>query len=215
MQSDKPRAQQAERVKVAILDAAIPLFAKGFESVSVQQIAAAAGYKHSLVMYHFGTKEVLWEQAARRLMQRFDQSHLRYFAQLAPAESDRETVHNQLVAFIQALRDLPAYGQILLSEGSQATERLRWLHENYFPSILGQTHFTDSRVGNALKKTTLLRSAIAGAMLYTVVAAPQIARSAEMEGVETPTDIYPLCDGAAARLAHMLTDLLFSHLDSP
>lgn len=215
MQIEKPRAQQAERVKTAILDAAIPLFAKGFESVSVKQIAAAAGYKHSLVMYHFGTKETLWEQAARLLMQRFDQSHLRYFARLAPAESDRETVNNQFLAFIQALRDLPAYGQILLSEGSQTTERLRWLHDNYFPSILGQTQFADSRVDNALKKTTLLRSAIAGAMLYTVVAAPQIARSAEMEGAETPMDIYPLSDAAATHLAQMLTDLLFSHLDSP
>lgn len=80
---------------------------------------------------------------------------------------------------------------------------------------MGKLIFSDSRVSNALKKTTLLRSAIAGAMLYTVVAAPQIARSAEMEGVETPKDIYPLSDGAAARLAQMLTDLLFSHLDSP
>lgn len=215
MQSEKPRAQQAERVKTAILDAAIPLFAKGFDGVSVKQIAAAAGHKHSLVMYHFGTKEALWEQAARLLMQRFDQSHRSYLAKLAPSDSDRDTVHNQLFAFIQTLRDLPAYGQILLSEGSQTTERLRWLHENYFPSILGQTQFADSRVGNALKKTTLLRSAIAGAMLYTVVAAPQIARSAEMEGVKTSTDIYPLSDGAAARLAQMLTELLFSHLDSP
>ncbi len=215
MQSEKPRAQQAERVKTAILDAAIPLFAKGFESVSVKQIAAAAGYKHSLVMYHFGTKETLWEQAAKRLMQRFDQSHLCYFAKLAAADSDRETVNNQFLAFIQALRDLPAYGQILLSEGSQTTERLRWLHDNYFPSILGQTQFADNRVGNALKKTTLLRSAIAGAMLYTVVAAPQIARSAEMEGADTSMDIYPLSDAAATHLAQMLTDLLFSHLDSP
>lgn len=61
---------------------------------------------------------------------------------------------------------------------------------------MGKLIFSDSRVGNALKKTTLLRSA-------------------EMEGVETSTDIYPLSNGAAARLAQMLTDLLFSHLDSP
>src|SRR6218665_3048175 len=73
------RSLQAEQVKNAILEAAIPLFARGFDSVAIKDIAAASGYKHSLVMYHFSTKEQLWELAAARLMQRFDELHRRYF----------------------------------------------------------------------------------------------------------------------------------------
>ncbi len=207
-----PRAQQADRVKTAIIEAAIPLFARGYDSVSIQQIAAAADVKHSLVMYHFGSKDQLWEAAATRLMKNFDQRQRDYAAKLPKASNDEEMIYQQMTAFIQALRDIPEYGQILLSEGSQKTERLQWLHLNFFPSVVNEKRFNDSRISEVLLHTTLLRNAVAGAMLYTVVAGPQLARSAELEGGEKPDDLYPMSDNMAGRLARMLTDFLLSQL---
>lgn len=213
MQRENMRTQQAERMKATILDAAIPLFARGFESVSVQQIASAAGVKHSLVMYHFGTKEQLWEQAASRLMQQFDQLHLEYLGRMPPPQTERAMVYNPLLAFVQALRDLPQYGQMLLSEASQETDRLQWLHQNFFPSVVRQTPLQEKRILEVMLHTTLVRSVVAGAMLFSVVAAPQLAKSATLEGGEAPEDIYPMSDRMAERLAQMLTDFLFSQID--
>lgn len=206
------RALQAEQVKSVILEAAIPLFARGFDSVVIKDIAAASGYKHSLVMYHFSTKEQLWELAAARLMQRFDELHRRHFERSTKPKNDRDKVQRLLLAFILALRDLPAYGQILLSEGARPSPRLLWLHQHYFPGAFRDIAFDDARLHAALQKITLVRTAVAGSILYTVVAAPQIALSAEMEGGESPAEIYPLSDKLAKRLAGMMTEFVFAQL---
>lgn len=212
------RAQQAEKMKTAIIEAAIPLFARGYDSVSIQQIAAAAEVKHSLVMYHFGSKDQLWQAAALSLMQRFDACLNAHAADLLAAyasnnnSSDADAICRQMTAFILALRDLPEYGQMLFSEGSQQTERLTWLHEHFFPSILQQTAYSDERIPELIMHTTLLRNAVAGALLFNVVAGPQLARSAELEGRSAAADIYPMSDAMATKLARMMTGFLLSEL---
>lgn len=208
------RALQAEKMKATIVDAAIPLFARGFDSVSIQQIAAAAGVKHSLVMYHFGSKDQLWQAAALTLMQRFDAGLNAHAAALPQGSDDADEVCRHMTAFILALRDLPEYGQMLFSEGSQQSERLTWLHEHFFPSILKQTAFSDQRIPELMMHTTLLRNAVAGALLFNVVAGPQLARSAELEGRDASADLYPMSDAMATRLARMMTDFLLSQLAS-
>ncbi len=209
MKPETQRSQQAERVKAEILEAAIPLFARGYDSVAVQDIAAAAGHKHSLVMYHFGTKDRLWELAAERLMQRFDQLHREYCDRAPKPRGDRQTLRRLLLAFVLALRDLPAYGQILLCEGAQSSGRLVWLHRHYFPSAFVEAEFKDARLADVLKKVSLQRGALVGALLYTVVAAPQIALSAKLDGLESQDQIYPISDVLAERLVEMMTSFLF------
>lgn len=52
------RTRDAERTKVAILDAARQLFAqREISSVSIRDIAAAAGVSHGLVQQYFGNRE--------------------------------------------------------------------------------------------------------------------------------------------------------------
>ncbi|WP_162932548.1 TetR/AcrR family transcriptional regulator [Solimonas sp. K1W22B-7] len=213
MHKDTPRSRQAEQVKATILEAAIPLFARGYDSVAVQDIAAAAGHKHSLVMYHFGSKERLWEQTAERLMQRFDAAHRGHLGRLRKDASDRQKLRQLLLAFVLALRELPAYGQILLSEGVQASGRLLWLHRHFFPSAFLEMQFEDARLRELLMKVTLPRSAMVGALLYTVVAAPQIAISAQQDGSGIADGIHPLGDAMAERLVGMMCDFVLSQLD--
>lgn len=212
MKRETLRSQQAERVKAEILEAAIPLFARGFDSVAVQDIATAAGYKHSLVLYHFGTKERLWEQVAAHLMQRFDRLHREHFNAGRRPLSDQQKLRQLLRAFVFALRDLPAYGQILLSEGVQASGRLLWLHRHFFPSAFTELQFEDARLNAALKRVSLPRSALVGALLYTVVAAPQIALSAEQDGLPSSGGIHPISDVQAERLVEMMTSFLLSQM---
>lgn len=209
-----PRSRQAEEVKAAILDAAIPLFARGYDSVAIQEIAAASGYKQPLLMYHFGSKERLWEQAAERLMQRFEQLHRERLGPVRKSASDRQKLRQLLLAFVLALRELPAYGQILLCEGMQASGRLLWLHRHYFPSAFLETEFQDARLRETLMKVSLPRSALVGALLYTIVAAPQIALSAKQEGDRSADEIWPISDALAERLVEMMTAFIFSQLEA-
>jgi|GEM_PF-646568 len=52
------RPRDAERTKTAILDAARRLFAeRGIKTVSIRDIAAAAGVSHGLIQQYFGTRE--------------------------------------------------------------------------------------------------------------------------------------------------------------
>jgi len=212
MQKQTQRSRQAEEVKTAILDAAIPLFAHGYDSTSLQQIAAAAGVKQPLLLYHFGSKEKLWEQTAARLMQRFEAVYRSHLAPLRKDAGDRLKLRRLLLAFVLALRELPAYGQFLLCEGVQVSGRLSWLHRHYFPAAFLETQFGDARLHAALMQVSLARSALAGALLYTVVAGPQIAQSARLEGSGSPDDLYPISDAMAARLVEMMCDFVFSQL---
>ncbi|GEM_PF-3207146 len=214
MQRETQRSQQADKVKSEIIAAAIPLFARGFDSVAVQDIAAAAGYKHSLVMYHFGTKDRLWERAAESLMTHFDQLHRDYFNKGPKPAGDRQKLKRLLLAFVLALRDLPAYGQVLLSEGTHSSDRLLWLHQHYFPSVFVEIQFDDARLQNSLKKVTLQRNALVGALIYTVIAAPQIALSAKQDGLASPDELYPISDALAGRLVEMMTSFALSNLDA-
>src|SRR5262249_19097860 len=67
-----PRPRGREAVMAAVLDAAMTLFAaRGPASVSVRDIAAAAGVNHALVHRHFGSKQevlrAVLERAAHEL----------------------------------------------------------------------------------------------------------------------------------------------------
>jgi hypothetical protein len=145
-------------------------------------------------------------------MQRFDGLHRQHFERSAKPKGDRDKVRRLLLAFILALRDLPSYGQILLSEGARPSPRLLWLHQHYFPGAFRDIQLEDAKLHALLMKITLVRTAVAGSILYTVVAAPQIALSAEVDGGESPADIYPLSDKLAKRLADMMTSFVFAQL---
>lgn len=58
------RKNDPQKTRQDVLDAAIRLFsAKGFAATSIADIAKEAAVGKSLVLYHFSTKEELWQQA--------------------------------------------------------------------------------------------------------------------------------------------------------
>lgn len=67
----KARADGEERTREALLDAADSAFFSGrWEQTSLTEMAAAAGVTKQTLFRHFGAKQGLLEQAARRGMQR-------------------------------------------------------------------------------------------------------------------------------------------------
>ena len=57
---------RAEETREAILQKAREAFAEhGFAGASIRDIAVEAGTTHSMIRYHFGTKDQLWREAVR------------------------------------------------------------------------------------------------------------------------------------------------------
>jgi AcrR family transcriptional regulator len=212
---EKVRDARARQVKDAILEAAIEVFAeKGFDGAAISEIAAVSGAKQTLIVYHFGSKDALWESAAARLMAQFDEVQTAHFQHLPNPRDDRERLLVVLTSFIQALRQLPAYGKLLLREGSRSSQRMLWLDHHYIPKVYRAMAFEDPALMRVFGTVNLLRYAVAGAVLFIVVAGPQIAVSAAEQGGDAPTELYPLSDALLERLAAMLCDFVFQQLHS-
>ncbi len=100
----QPRQRDADRSRVAILDAAETLFAAhGFEAVTMAQIGAAAGVSRGTPGYFFGSKEALYTLVVRRAA-----STLRMLAQTlrvrdAAGARDRDAVLGDTVDALLAL----------------------------------------------------------------------------------------------------------------
>ena len=66
---------RAEKSRARILHEARIVFARqGFDAANVRDIAAAAETRHSMIRYHFGSKEQLWREAVRDMFEVLDKA---------------------------------------------------------------------------------------------------------------------------------------------
>jgi len=66
------RQRRSRETQDKIVTAALAVFAdRGFEGASTHEIAEVAGINQPLILYHFGSKERLWQAAAERILDRF------------------------------------------------------------------------------------------------------------------------------------------------
>ncbi|WP_186294740.1 TetR/AcrR family transcriptional regulator [Vibrio algivorus] len=77
-------AQEAEQTKKAILKIAAQLFCRfGYKKVSLRQISEQANVSHSLLRYHFGSKEKIWQHISDHIYQYF-QEYFQYIIDSLP-----------------------------------------------------------------------------------------------------------------------------------
>ena len=70
MPSDIPRTRDPQAVRTAVLDAALSLFAQnGFADTSLRDISRESGVSHPLLLHHFGSKEALYSEVKRRVVE--------------------------------------------------------------------------------------------------------------------------------------------------
>jgi TetR/AcrR family transcriptional regulator len=120
-------ADVARRTRGAVLDAALALFAaRGFEGVSLRDIADAAGTTHGLVRHHFGAKQDVWRAVVA-------EADARYLAALPadlvdPAEGPRRdpsaALGHLVTGLVLATWQHPEVARLLVHEGAQGGERL-------------------------------------------------------------------------------------------
>ena len=120
-----------------ILSAALSLFAmRGFEGVSTTQIAKVAGITQPLIHYHFKNKEALWKASVTRLFGQLDREFTQVVASL-PQQDKKRFVIEAIRNYVAFCAKHPEFGQFIMREGAQQSERLVWMaNELIKPELL-------------------------------------------------------------------------------
>jgi len=133
-------ANELEGTKLALINAAGKLFAdKGFEGTSVRAIAEEAGANIAAVNYHFGSKENLYTEALRYVVdKRSDGTCLRqgeiqgcFDTPSAAAQSIYSTVMERFTSYFSKARP-PWHSQLLMQSILKPSEALRTIVEQAF-----------------------------------------------------------------------------------
>ncbi|MCG3269528.1 TetR/AcrR family transcriptional regulator [Yoonia sp. I 8.24] len=124
----RPQATQTTDLKLALLHAAIDLFAeRGFDGVSLSHIAEKAGADKGLSRYYFGSKEALWNAAMAHLANCF----ARDLGKSLDVENASETdaLKSLIRAFIAASALWPQVSRVIVHDGAKHSERSEFLQD--------------------------------------------------------------------------------------
>jgi AcrR family transcriptional regulator len=129
--------KRGDDVRERVLQAALECFGRfGFEGTSTRAVAEQAKVTHTLVLYHFQSKDQLWiatmENALRPYIAAMKES--RETSKDAPAREGLKTFIEQ---FILLSARYPQIHRILTTASNQETERLQWIIDHFL-----RDHFT-------------------------------------------------------------------------
>lgn len=123
--------KRGNEVREKILQAAIECFgAFGFEGTSTRAVAERAGISHTLILYHFGSKEELWIAMMENALGTYTDG----VKDILETGSDRpaaETLRRFIDQFVRLSAGQPQIHRIMTMEGNQETSRLQWVIDSY------------------------------------------------------------------------------------
>ena len=130
------RQQRAIDTKRNILDRALDVFAdKGFEAASTHAISELAGVPQPLILYHFGSKENLWQEVARFIFGEIS----RILEERVPAHgtlSAAELVRVEYRTIFEFTLEHPSLHQFIARESLSDSGRLRWLVDTHLGPLI-------------------------------------------------------------------------------
>ena len=125
----RPKGAKGPDLKQALLVAAIDLFAqRGFDGVSLSQIAGQADVDIALTRYYFGSKDQLWEAAMMLLAERFAAEIT--LAISKQQESQEGSLKKTIRAFVLASACWPQVSRIIVFDGNKEDQRGRFIAKN-------------------------------------------------------------------------------------
>jgi TetR/AcrR family transcriptional regulator len=131
VQKGEGKSKRGEEVRERILAAALECFgAFGFEGTSTRAVAERAAVTHTLVLYHFQSKDMLWIATMEAALAKYGAAIKENLDQAAE-RSARETLATFIDQFVRMSARQPQIHRILTAEGNQATPRLEWIVENF------------------------------------------------------------------------------------
>jgi AcrR family transcriptional regulator len=110
-----------------LLSEALRAFSRnGYDGASTRAIADAAGVNHSLIAYHFGSKDGLWRAAMSDVLASFESARLDKMG-AREGLSVSETLRLLIRDFVTFCADRPEFHRILTAEWAHGAERIQWL----------------------------------------------------------------------------------------
>ena len=123
--------KRGDDVRERVVQAALECFgAFGFEGTSTRAVADRAGVSHTLVLYHFGSKDDLWIATMANALDGYLQS----VAENLNNKEGRpaaDVLKRFIEQFVRLSAQFPQIHRIMTMEGNQNTARLNWLIDNY------------------------------------------------------------------------------------
>ncbi|CDO58759.1 Transcriptional regulator, TetR family [Candidatus Phaeomarinobacter ectocarpi] len=121
--------------KVRIAAAALTLFTeRGFDAVSVTEIARHADVAQPSIHYYFKTKRALWEAAMFELAGRLERASAPVRSMVAAIDC-LSALKAACSVLIDRAADTPELGRVILAEGQAGGDRLDWLMRNVFSGM--------------------------------------------------------------------------------
>jgi TetR/AcrR family transcriptional regulator len=127
------RRQQQRTVdtRLKIIRAALTEFALlGFDGASTRGIAEKAGVPHSLVIYHFRTKDELWYEAVKEAVGKYARRNFGVIGPVRDGDPVRRLKRN-FAHYIRFSAEYPDFFRMLTHENALASDRLTWLVTNH------------------------------------------------------------------------------------
>jgi AcrR family transcriptional regulator len=139
---DKPARKPGTRargfdVRERILKVALEYFGTfGFEGTSTRAVAERADVTHTLVLYHFKSKDQLWIATVEDALKQYGTT-LNALMATANQKGARETLSKFIDQFVRMSAEHPQIHRLMTMESNQNTERLEWIIDHFV-----RNHFT-------------------------------------------------------------------------
>lgn len=162
------RQERGEATRSALLDVALDLFAgRGFDGVGLREIADAAGVKHGMIRYYYGTKDQLWRESVRHLFDRLD-------GELAEDDHDRALADAPRFAlfirrYVHYCARHPEHARLMVQESTRDSERLEWAARDF----IRPSHRTILPIVRRLIAAGTMPTVEPVRLIYLIVAAAQ------------------------------------------
>ena len=168
----RPRRTRDD-LRQQLLDSALVEFAaKGFDGASTRSIAKRVDAHQPQINYHFASKEALWECAVDHLFGLLAAA----LGDLGPLdEPDDPVVLGQALAevlrrFVRFAAAHPELNQIMVQEGTEETDRSRWMADRYVRPWYDATE----RVWGRLRAAGITAPIEPGRVYWVIVGAASI-----------------------------------------
>jgi len=122
--------ERSEQTRAEILGIALEQFStRGFDGVSVRDIAELAGVNHAMIRYYFGSKENLWRESVTYLFERFTEEITP--PQPGPEGFSLDAVKEYIRNYVRYCARHPEHARLMMQEANRDSERLKWMAQKF------------------------------------------------------------------------------------
>lgn len=170
------------------MSTAIQLFGeKGYAGVSLDELAATAGVRRTLILYYYKSKDELWRSAAIHVAEAFNSALAEKLAR-ARRDDEEDRFRDTLAASLDAYLEEPDFPRFLVREGGTQSERLNFLVANFGYASVAYKNVEFSRAVS----TTILRDVMFAVLLSMAALGPLMEASLSHVSGRRRSGIHPM-----------------------